>query len=520
MPFLYKLHISVFLPSKTESRRPENMGSEANSGDSHIIMLPFMAHGHLIPFLELAKLILRRSSVFTVTIACTPSNIQYIRSTVSAAVKIQLAELHYSSSGQNLPANTENTENLSPEQIVTLFHSSIALELPLRQLITDIIKKEGKPPVCIISDLFFGWSVAVARSFNVPIFNFTTCGAYGTLAYISLWLNLPHRSSAADDFSVPGFPEGCRFHRSQLNQFVLAADGTDSWSKFFQPQLSSALSSDGWLCNTVEEVESFGLRHLRDYIKIPVWGIGPLLPESTSRRWGKEKDSGVHLENCINWLNSHSKNSVLYISFGSQNTISETQMLELAHGLEESGKAFIWMVRPPLGHDMKAEFRAEWLPERFEERMKERNGGLLIRNWAPQLDILSHEAVGAFLSHCGWNSMVESLSQGVPMIGWPMAAEQAYNSKMMVEEMGVGLELTRGREREFRRGKVKKMIEMVMGEGGKGEEMRKKAAIVKDKMTAAVEDYNEKGSSVRSLEEFLAVIPTITSQEMNLKTQL
>ena len=195
-------------------------------------------------------------------------------------------------------------------------------------------------------------------------------------------------------------------------------------------------------------------------------------------------------------------------------------MLELAHGLEESGKAFIWMVRPPLGHDMKAEFRAEWLPERFEERMKERNGGLLIRNWAPQLDILSHEAVGAFLSHCGWNSMVESLSQGVPMIGWPMAAEQAYNSKMMVEEMGVGLELTRGREREFRRGKVKKMIEMVMGEGGKGEEMRKKAAIVKDKMTAAVEDYNEKGSSVRSLEEFLAVIPTITSQEMNLKTQL
>lgn len=182
-------------------------------------------------------------------------------------------------------------------------------------------------------------------------------------------------------------------------------------------------------------------------------------------------------------------------------------MLELAHGLEESGKAFIWVVRPPLGQDMKAEFRAhQWLPDRFEERMKETNRGLLIRNWAPQLEILSHESVGAFLSHCGWNSTVESLSQGVPMIGWPMAAEQAYNSKMVVEEMGIGVELTRGKESEIERGKVEEVIKMVMGESGKGEEMRKKAAIVKDKMIAAIKDDEQKGSSLRSLEEFLAII--------------
>ncbi|XP_038905778.1 UDP-glycosyltransferase 92A1-like [Benincasa hispida] len=482
------------------------MGSEPNSGDHHILMIPFMAHGHLIPFLELANLIHRRSSVFTTTIANTPSNIQYLRSTVSTA-KIHLAELQYSSTEHGLPPNTENTENLSLDQIATLFHSSAALELPFRQLISDIVQKDGKPPLCIISDVFFGWSVAVARSFNIPIFNFTTCGAYGTLAYISLWLNLPHRSTTADDFSIPGFPERCRFHRSQLHRFLLAGDGTDSWSKYFQPQLSSALNSDGWLCNTVEEVESFGLGLLRDYIKLPVWAIGPLLPQNSARRWGKEKDSGVDLENCINWLNSHLRNSVLYISFGSQNTISETQMLELAYGLEESGKVFIWVVRPPLGHDIKAEFRAhQWLPERFEERMKETNRGLLIRNWAPQLEILSHKSVGAFLSHCGWNSTVESLSQGVPMIGWPMAAEQAYNSKMLVEEMGIGVELTRGKESEIKRGKVKEVIEMVMGESGKGEEMRKKAAIIKDNMIAAIKDDEEKGSSLRSLEEFLAII--------------
>ena len=181
-------------------------------------------------------------------------------------------------------------------------------------------------------------------------------------------------------------------------------------------------------------------------------------------------------------------------------------MMELAYGLEESGSAFIWVVRPPSGHDMKAEFRAhQWLPEHFEDRMKETNRGLVIRNWAPQLEILAHESVGAFLSHCGWNSTVESLSQGVPVIGWPMAAEQAYNSKMLVEEMGIGVELTRGKESEIKRGRVKEVIEMVMGECGEGEEMRNKAAIVKDKMRAAVMD-EQKGSSNTNLVDFLEFI--------------
>ncbi|KAG7029069.1 UDP-glycosyltransferase 92A1, partial [Cucurbita argyrosperma subsp. argyrosperma] len=484
------------------------MGSETNSGEYHILMLPFMAHGHLIPFLELANFIHRKSSVFTITIACTPSNIQYLRS-AAADSKIRLAELYYSSSDHGLPPNTESTENLPLNQIDTLFHSSTALELPLRELISDLVQKEGNPPLCIISDVFLGWSVAVARSFNIPVFSFTTCGAYGTLAYISLWLNLPHRSSTSDEFSLPGFPESSRFHRSQLHRFLLAADGTDSWSRYFRPQISYSLSSDGWLCNTVEEVESFGLKHLRDYIKLPVWAIGPLLLQTSSggrRRWGKEKDSGVGLETCMNWLNSHRKNSVLYISFGSQNTITESQMMELAYGLEESGSAFIWVVRPPSGHDMKTEFRAhQWLPEHFEDRMKETNRGLVIRNWAPQLEILAHESVGAFLSHCGWNSTVESLSQGVPVIGWPMAAEQAYNSKMLVEEMGIGVELTRGKESEIKRGRVKEVIEMVMGEGGEGEEMRNKAAIVKDKMRAAVMDEH-KGSSNTNLVDYLEFI--------------
>ena len=83
-------------------------------------------------------------------------------------------------------------------------------------------------------------------------------------------------------------------------------------------------------------------------------------------------------------------------------------MMELAIGLEASAKSFLWVITPPVGFDLRAEFRSEWLPEGFEEIIKETKQGLLVRNWAPQLEILSHKSTGAFLSHCGWNSVLES----------------------------------------------------------------------------------------------------------------
>ncbi|KAI6693821.1 hypothetical protein NL676_021531 [Syzygium grande] len=101
--------------------------------------------------------------------------------------------------------------------------------------------------------------------------------------------------------------------------------------------------------------------------------------------------------------------------------------------------------------------------------------GLLVQNWAPQLEILSHSSTGAFLSHCRWNSIMESLSQGVPIAGWPMAAEQVYNAKMMIEEMGVCVELTCGVNSQIEAEEVKQVIKMVTVEEGKGGEMKKRA---------------------------------------------
>lgn len=213
------------------------------------------------------------------------------------------------------------------------------------------------------------------------------------------------------------------------------------------------------------------------------------------------------MRNAWNGLNRTVQLRCSIFSFGSQNSISPSQMMELAIGLEESAKPFIWVIRPPVGFERKSEFRAEYLPEGFEERMEKRKQGLLVRNWAPQLEILSHKSTGAFLSHCGWNSVLESLSQAVPIIGWPLAAEQAYNSKMLVEEMGVSVELTRGVQRSIEWKEVKKVIELVMDKKGKGGDMRSKAMVIKEQLRASVRDEGEdKGSSVKALDDLIKTL--------------
>ncbi|XP_062081620.1 UDP-glycosyltransferase 92A1-like [Humulus lupulus] len=500
------------------------MGSQPNPDDHYIVMFPFMAHGHLIPFLTLANRIHQRTG-FTLIIATTKLNLHYLRRSSSNRYDdlnsgIHFAELPFSSSDHGLPPNTETTENLSRAKIIDFLHASRSLETPCRNFIHECIGQYGRQPLCIISDMFYGWAVDLANSFDTVNIAFVTCGAYGFAALISIWNELPHRKTESEEFEVTGFPKRCRFHRSQLHQFLRVADGSDTWSRFFQPQLRLCLKSHALLCNTVEELEPLGLQILRDYVKRPVWCVGLLLPQaalndmscspSSSLSISKprvSKEVGISAEKLFKWLASQEPKSVLYISFGSQNTIGATQMMELAIGLEKSEKPFVWVIRPPEGFDLKGEFRQEWLPEGFEERAKENNRGLLVRNWAPQLDIMAHKSIGAFLSHCGWNSVLESLSQGVPIIGWPLAGEQNYNSKMLVEEMGVSVELSRGPLGTIAGDEVKKVIDLVMERDGKGEEMKKRANELKLQIRAAVKEEGEhKGSALKAIDDCVASI--------------
>lgn len=164
------------------------------------------------------------------------------------------------------------------------------------------------------------------------------------------------------------------------------------------------------------------------------------------------------------------------------------------------------MVRPPIGFDINSDFRdSEWLPPGFVERLGASGKGLVVHDWAPQVEILSHAAVSAFLSHCGWNSVLESLSQGVPILGWPMAAEQFYNCKMLEEEVGVCVEVARGKSCEVRCEDIAEKIELVMAETQEGVKIREKASEIRDVIRNAVKNEDGvKGSSVRALDEFLS----------------
>ncbi|KAI3917293.1 hypothetical protein MKX01_000070 [Papaver californicum] len=336
--------------------------------------------------------------------------------------------------------------------------------------------------------------------------------------FVSTCLHLPHRrndlmfdsNDPIEEFQVPRFPGTCRL--SQLPVYLREANKETPQVKFFMKQISLTLK----LCNSVEEIEIVGLKALRNLMESkPVWTVGPLLPSyllqgnknkaSVVSRSRTGKEFGISPERCIDSI---------YISFGSESAISISQMMELALGLEKSGKSFIWILRPPSEFDITSEFKSEWLPEGFFERMSQSNKGLLVKKWAPQLEILSHKSTGAFLSHCGWNSVLESLSQGVPIIGWPMGAEQAFNSKMMEEEMGVSVQLANGNEDEVVSEDVKRVIEQVM-DSSEGEEMRKKATVIAQKISAAMredEGGHEKGYSVRLIDDFLA---TVTNKKPN-----
>lgn len=319
---------------------------------------------------------------------------------------------------------------------------------------------------------------------------------------MSVWTHLPHKQTQAEEFSLPDFG-GMKLHRTQLTEACRNADGSDPWSVFFRKTFVLSEQSDGILVNTVEELESKGLEYLRQTRWRRSWAIGPMLsPPSPPVSAASTTSSAPSF---IDWLNQHPPDSVLYISFGSQSSLSPSQMLELAKGLETCGKPFIWVIRPPVGFDINDEFRPEWLPDGFEDRITERKQGILTKKWAPQVEILAHKSTGAFLSHCGWNSVLESLSCGVPIIGWPMAAEQLFNSKLLEEELGVEVELARGSKAEIRGVDVARVVGCLMdGESEKGWEIRKTAKRIAEVMKAAVRDDELcKGSSIQAIENFI-----------------
>ncbi|KAI3845397.1 hypothetical protein MKW98_029048 [Papaver atlanticum] len=226
---------------------------------------------------------------------------------------------------------------------------------------------------------------------------------------------------------------------------------------------------------------------------------------------GLEEERNRQLMNIIlKWLDSKEPNSVLYVSFGSVSRVNNNQLLELAIDLESSGCSFIWVVR-----QINKDDEERFLPTDFEERVKGRS--LIIRDWAPKLLILDHQAVGGFMTHCGWNSVLGSISAGVPMVTWPMFADQFYNEIFitLVVKMGTSLGpkehnwLDSENVSLVKNDKIEMVVSWLMGDGEEAKDMRKRAKEISEMAKKSVE---EGGSSYADLTSLIEEMRTYTKK--------
>ncbi|KAG1327462.1 putative UDP-glycosyltransferase 89B1 [Cocos nucifera] len=256
--------------------------------------------------------------------------------------------------------------------------------------------------------------------------------------------------------------------------------GDPDWESLREGFLANATSSWGAVINTFDALEGPFLAHLkRGYRR--VWAVGPIFPACPAA--GRGGRSSVPVEEVAAWLDACPPRSVVYVCFGSQCTPTEKQGRALAAALESSGVRFVWAT----GGGVAV------VPEGFEGRVAGR--GLVVRGWAPQVEILSHGAMGAFVTHCGWNSVLEAAVAGVALLAWPLDADQFVNATLLVEELGVAVRVGEGMEGTTE----PEELARVMAEGA-WPEMRARMAELGRKAAEAVA---EGGSSYRDFEQMV-----------------
>lgn len=441
----------------------------------HFLLVPLMSQSHIIPLTDFAKL-LAQHGVF-VSIITTPLNAIRYRGSIdnsrSRNLNIQTIPIEFPCKEAGLPQGCENLDGLeSPESVAKFFRACEMLELPLEKLIQEIEPK----PSCIVSTCAVSWTTNIARKFKIPRYIFETVSCFTMLCSrnLSRVLNVSE-SDCPDPFLVPDIPHDIEFTSAQLPKTM--SKGSDF--EEIKDHVKQALDSvQGTLVNSFRGLEPWYEEECRKE-RGKLWCIGPvsLSNKEFSDSSCRGNSSSINEHYCLSWLDSMKPRCVIYACFGSLCRISMQQIKQIGLGLEASGFAFIWVIRKQEGQSSEVE---KWLEEeRFQERVGGR--GLVVRGWAPQVMILSHPCVGGFLTHCGWNSTLEGVTSGVPMITWPMFAEQFYNEKFIVDVLRIGVRVgvegfvdSEKNEDLVTSDRVKNAIEEVMSESEEGCERRRR----------------------------------------------
>ncbi|CAK7338707.1 unnamed protein product [Dovyalis caffra] len=465
-----------------------------------IVLYPSPPIGHLISMVELGKLLLTHQPCLSIHILITSvpynsgSTAPYI---AGVAATIPSIKFHH------LPTVTLPTTNTTHHEELTL--EVLRLSNPhVREELLSI--SENYTIHGLIMDFFCTAALSVAKELNIPGYQFCSSGA-GIVA-IFLYLPTIHNSttkSFKDLNSLLNFPGVPPIQSADMPLPLL--DRHDKAYEYFIDFSTRFPEYAGVLVNTFESLEARAVKTISEGVCVPdnrtppIYCIGPLI--ATEGRKDDTDHCNGKLE-CLTWLDSQPSESVVFLCFGSLGLFSKEQLREIALGLERSGQRFLWVVRNPPSDEKTVALSAQpdpdldsLLPEGFLDRTEER--GLVVKSWAPQVAVLNHPSVGGFVSHCGWNSVLEAVCAGVPLVAWPLYAEQRLNRVLLVEEMKLALPMNESDGGFVSAAEVEKRVRWLM-EAEEGKLIRERTVAMKNAAKAAL---SEGGSSRVALSELV-----------------
>lgn len=376
---------------------------------------------------DMAKLLAQRG--VTVTLVMTPANANRFTAVIDRAIGsgllIRVLELQFPAKEAGLPEGCESADVLP----ALAFRRNFFAAIDMLQDQAESLLQEMKPkPSCIICDTQIAWTAETADKFQIPRIIFDGMSCFTQLCMHNLYI-MKDQSEIPESgpFVIPDLPDRIEITKAQL-------PGAFNPGKHCIQDIRAKIRAAerrayGVVINTFDELEPRYVDEFRKLKDGKVWCIGPLSlcnNNNQDKAHRGNKASFDKEDSLKKWLDSWQPESVVYACLGSLGRITIVQFVELALGLEASGYPFMLVIKT--GGQAAIE---DWISENgFEKRTKER--GVLIRGWAPQVLILSHPAIGGFLTHCGWNSTLEGITASVPTITWPLFSEQFLNERFLI----------------------------------------------------------------------------------------
>ncbi|KAI3470810.1 hypothetical protein Pfo_027473 [Paulownia fortunei] len=441
-----------------------------------LIFFPLPLQGHISPMLQLANILHSRG--FSITVVHTKLN----SPNPANYPHFAFYPIH---DGLSESDEASKTDILS---LVAMLN--VKCIEPFKQALAELLAdSSGDPIACLVSDAIFHFTTAVCKSLKLSRIVLRTGGVCSFLAFAAFPLLLEKGYlPVQDDRLEEPVMELPPLRVKDLP--VITTSYPEKLYELVEGMIQETKASSGLIWNSFQELEELALAKLHQDFGVPIFPLGPFhkhFAPSSSSLMAEDRSS-------ISWLDKQVYNSVIYVSFGSIAAIDEKDFLEIAWGLASSKHPFLWVVRPGLIRG------AEWLeplPEGFLEMLDGR--GHIVK-WAPQLEVLEHPSIGAFWTHSGWNSTLESICEGVPMICTPCFTDQLVNARYVSHVWKIGLQLENGLSREKIEMAIKRL--MVQKEGG---ELRERALHLKEKANLCLQPGGSSYESLKSLVNYISI---------------